>query len=57
MGGVNKELQHRCHCFNCNTIFDNRYDGFVVNGYLICSECYQKYIEFLKHKMNNNDER
>ena len=57
MGGINKDLRHRCRCFNCTTIFDNRYDGFVVNGYLICSECYQKYVEFLKQKMNKDDER
>ena len=42
MGGINKELQHRCRRFNCNKIFDNRYEGSLANGYLVCDECYQK---------------
>lgn len=57
MGGINKELRLRCRCFNCNKIFDNRYEGSLANGYLLCDECYQKYVEFLKQKMNNDDER
>ena len=61
MGGINKELRHRCSCFNscfnCNKIFDNRYEGSLANGYLLCDECYQKYVEFLKQKMNNDDGR
>lgn len=57
MGGINKELRHRCRCFNCNKIFDNRYEGSLANGYLLCDECYQKYVEFLKQKMNKDDER
>ncbi len=46
VGGIgmneNKELQHRCHCPYCSKVFDNRYEGFVVNGYLICADCYNK---------------
>ena len=45
-----KELQHRCICPHCRKAFDNRYEGFVVSGYLICADCYHKY-EKLKQKV------
>lgn len=62
-GGINegtimnnkKELRHRCYCPHCKKVFDNRYEGFVVEGYLICAECYQKYAEFLKQRKNKNE--
>lgn len=38
----NKELRHRCYCPKCDKVFDNRYEGFVVNGILICADCYHK---------------
>ena len=50
-----KELRHRCHCPHCKKVFDNRYEGFVVEGYLICADCYQKYAEFLKQRKNKNE--
>ena len=49
VGGIimgNKELRHRCTCPYCKKVFDNRYEGFVVEGYLICADCYHKYTEF-----------
>lgn len=40
MSSTNKELRHRCHCPKCGKVFDNRQEGFVFNGYLICADCY-----------------
>lgn len=38
----NKELQHRCHCPHCGKVFDDRYEGFILDGHLVCANCYHK---------------
>lgn len=46
----NKDLRYRCTCPYCRKVFDSRTEGFVVERYLICAECYYKYTKFITNK-------
>lgn len=42
-----KKLKGRTICPYCGKSFDNRVEGFLFCGYVVCSECYNKNSGFI----------